>query len=214
MISLLIHAFITRKFITIFVWWKCTCFSRKRIVKEVELPLFSITRSICDWKIQLRDIQLHFYATQALGRNPCAELERVLPGSPINFLRANSRFRVLVEVDDEVAISHQRRQAHALLLYLRAYQHFQREEMFIVCLRQVTVHELRQAVTQFKTNNLIVLLYNVSNVSDDEFRKHYICYRKRYSTLCPLGPEHSVIWHAIVCNDASPSHCSFSLVAM
>lgn len=93
---------------------------------------------------------LHFQTTQRLRRYPRAELEGVLAGwSLVNvrvILDTHRRFRVL-EIDDELAIPHQRRQAQLLLLDLGAHQQLQREEMLVVRLRQVTVHELRQSVT-------------------------------------------------------------------
>lgn len=56
------------------------------------------------------------------------------------------RLRVLVEIDYEFAIAHQRLQAHVFLFYSRAHQHFQREKVLVVRLRQITVHKLSQPV--------------------------------------------------------------------
>lgn len=96
------------------------------------------------------DSELHLHAAQRLRRDTRAKLEGcALAMRPLVALCAilRGRLRVLVEIDDELAIAHQRLQAHVSFFYLRAHQHFQREEMLVVRLRQVTVHKLSQPVT-------------------------------------------------------------------
>lgn len=120
----------------------CTWTSRKKISYHSQLH-------VCIFENFIQIDQLHLHATQALGRYPCAELEGILAGRPIVSFRAfiTCRLRVFVEVDDEVAITHQRCQTHVLLFYSRTHQHLQREKVLVVRLRQVTVHEVRQPVT-------------------------------------------------------------------
>lgn len=50
---------------------------------------------------------------------------------------------VVVKLNDEVTIAHQRPQAHILLFDPRAHQQLQREQMFVVSFREITMHEIR-----------------------------------------------------------------------